>query len=324
MPPVPPDSLVAQARYRVTGDGDWFCQQQGGKRLVRLQPATELLGGESQGDWQAVTLEGWIFLPSVGPTARAGFDLEVTRAPDENLRVAPGGALVAKLPQGFALTRVAEERRWVHVRRAGWMARGSLEPVAPDTGPVAAASPARSPGDSNRTPADSTRAQPARRTVLYRAPEGPQAGMIAASTPMRVLSRSGVWTRVQFEGWVKTADLETAPPGVLVGVSAAELRTDPERYVGQTLRWTLQFIAVEQADELRPEIPAGGTYLLARGPLPERGFAYVVIPDAKRALVAALTPLTVIQVTARVRAGRSRYLGNPVVDLLSLEVQSQP
>ena len=29
--------------------------------------------------------------------------------------------------------------------------------------------------------------------------------MIAASTPMRVLSRSGVWTRVQFEGWVKTA-----------------------------------------------------------------------------------------------------------------------
>jgi len=40
--------------------------------------------------------------------------------------------------------------------------------------------------------------------------------------------------------------------------------------------------------------------------------------------VEGLTPLTVIQVTARVRAGRSRYLGNPVVDLLSLEVESQP
>src|SRR2546428_7864032 len=42
-----------------------------------------------------------------------------------------------------------------------------------------------------------------------------------------------------------------------------------------TLFRSLQFIALEQADELRPEIPAGGTYLLARGPLPERGFAYV-------------------------------------------------
>jgi hypothetical protein len=145
--------------------------------------------------------------------------------------------------------------------------------------------------------------------------------MIAPATPMRVLSRSGEWARVQFEGWVKAADLTTPPAGVLVGISAAELRTDPERYVGQTLRWTLQFIAAQKADELHPEIPAGETYLLVRGPLPERGFAYVVVPEAKRPLVEALRPLTVIQVTARVRAGRSRFLGNPVVDLLSLEVQ---
>lgn len=331
MPPAPLDSLVAQARYRVTGDGEWFYQQQGGKRLVRLPPGTELVGtgAESQGDWQAVTLEGWIFVSSVGPTPRPGFDLAVTRAPEENLRAAPGGALVAKLPQGFALSRIAEERRWVHVQRAGWMPRGSLELVGPaDSGLAAVASPGRRPGDSLPDSAsrsvDSSRAQPARRTALYRAPEGPQAGMITASTPMRVLSRSGEWTRVQLEGWVKSADLEVAPAGVLEGVSAAELRTDPERYVGQMLRWTLQFIAVERADELRPEMPAGATYLLARGPLPERGFAYVVVPDSKRALVAALTPLTVIQVTARVRAGRTRYLGNPVVDLLSLEAQSQP
>jgi len=79
-----------------------------------------------------------------------------------------------------------------------------------------------------------------------------------------------------------------------------------------------------KADELRPEMPPGAAYLLARGPLPERGFVYVVVPDAKRSLVASLTPLSVIHVTARERAGRTRYLGNPVVDLLSLEVQSQP
>jgi hypothetical protein len=129
---------------------------------------------------------------------------------------------------------------------------------------------------------------------------------------------------VEIEGWVKTSDLATEGPGVLVGITAAELRADPERYVGQSLRWTLQYIAVQQADELRPEIPAGGTYLLARGPLPERGFVYVVVPDSRKSILASLTPLSVIQLTARVRAGRSHYLGNPVVDLLSLEAQSQP
>src|SRR2546426_6707912 len=55
-------------------------------------------------------------------------------------------------------------------------------------------------------------------------------------------------------------------------ITAAELRTDPQRYAGQVLRWTLQFISTQQADELRPEIPNGATYMLARGPLPERGF----------------------------------------------------
>ena len=108
---------------------------------------------------------------------------------------------------------------------------------------------------------------------------------------------------------------------MLVGVSAAELRAEPDRYVGQTLRWTLQIIALRTADDLRPDIPDGATYLLARGPMPERGFVYVVVPDANRAAVEALSPLATVQITARVRAGRSRFVGNPVVDLVSLEVQ---
>jgi hypothetical protein len=45
------------------------------------------------------------------------------------------------------------------------------------------------------------------------------------------------------------------------------------------------------------------------------------VPDAKKALVASLPPLANIEITARVRVGRSRYLGNPVVDLISLEVR---
>jgi hypothetical protein len=156
-------------------------------------------------------------------------------------------------------------------------------------------------------------------TTLYRAPDGPEAGTLTADTPVRVLSRNGEWTRVQFEGWVKGGDLQAAPAGVQVGVTAAELRAEPQRYAGQVLRWNLEFIAIQKADELRPDIPSGASYVLARGPLPERGFVYVVVPDTKLPAFRALTPLVTMTITARVRNGRSRYLGNPVVDLISLE-----
>src|SRR6266581_4888972 len=208
--PTPP--LIAQARYRVTTDGAWFYQEAGGKRLARLARGAVVSGGDQQGDWQGVTLEGWIFTTSVGPTARAGYDLAVTRAPEENLRSAPAGALVGKLPQGFLLNRVAEATtdRWVHVTRSGWVEQGDVEPV-PQAGEVSAtpghvtgvSPPDTTPGAA---PVDPSRLESARRTVLYRAPEGPPAGTLAPAAPLRVLGRSGEWTRVQLQGWVKSAD----------------------------------------------------------------------------------------------------------------------
>jgi len=334
-------SLAAQARYRVTTDGAWFYQEPEGKRLARLARGTIVVGGESRDAWQGVTLEGWIFATSVGPTPRAGYDLAVTRAPEENLRSAPAGALIGKLPQGSVLNKVAEgtSGNWVHVLRAGWVEKAAVESLAqvassdPDSGgptpgprPGAPATPGHGPGvgppDTNSSPTapvDPSRVESARRTVLYRAPEGAPTGTLAPSAPLRVLGRSGDWTRVELEGWVKSTDLEIAPPGVLMGITAAELRTDPQRYAGQVLRWTLQYIAAQQADELRPEIPSGSRYFLARGPLPEHGFVYVIVPEAKRPQLESLSPLATIQVTARVRTGRTRFLGNPVLDLISLE-----
>jgi hypothetical protein len=338
---VPSLSLAAQARYRVTTDGAWFYQEPGGKRLARLARGAIVVGGESQDAWQGVTLEGWIFATSVGPTPRAGFDLAVSRAPEENLRSAPAGALIARLPQGFLLSKVAEGTagRWVHVTRAGWLEQSAIEAVgqvassAGDSGGATAGPPPGAPGTtaqgagvgppdtsaSSSAPVDPSRVESARRTVLYRAPEGAPAGTLAPSAPLRVLGRSGDWTRVELDGWVKSADLEIAPPGVLMGITAAELRAEPQRYAGQVLRWTLQYIAEQQADELRPEIPNGARYFLARGPLPEHGFVYVIVPEAKRPQLESLAPLATIQVTARVRTGRTRFLGNPVLDLISLE-----
>src|SRR6266487_2253747 len=200
---VTPLSLAAQARYRVTTDGAWFSQEPGGKRLARLARGAVLMGGEPQGDWQGVMLEGWIFTTSVGPTPRAGYDLTVTRAPEENLRSAPAGALIGKLPQGFLLNKVAEgtSGNWVHVLRPGWVEKSAVESLAQvatsDTGsggPTPGPRPGVGPPDTNSSPSapvDPSRVESARRTVLYRAPEGAPAGTLAPSAPLRVLGRSG-------------------------------------------------------------------------------------------------------------------------------------
>ncbi|MGH7606006.1 MAG: hypothetical protein ACREME_01590, partial [Gemmatimonadales bacterium] len=270
-----------------------------------------------------------IWAASVGPSNRPDFDLLVTRAPEENLRATPAGALIGQLKEGFGLQRLGQDERgrWIHVTRTGWVERGALTPLAD----IAVTRSAGAGGDGGNGGPDTTarragpdgdsaaRAQSAKMTTLYRAPDGPAAGTVTADTPLRVLGRSGDWARIQFEGWVKAGDLRAAPPGVLIGVTAAELRAEPQRYTGQVVRWRLQFIALQKADDLRPDLPSGATYMLARGPLPERGFVYLIVPEAAIPAVRALGPLVTLHVTARVRTGRSRYLGNPVVELLSLE-----
>jgi hypothetical protein len=348
-------SLRAQGGYRVAKDGEWFYGSPAGKRLARVAAGAVVDGATTQGDWIQVTLQGWIYGASLGPTSRDSFTLAVAKDPEENLRAQPSGAgaKVARLTNGFGVTQVGEQgtgkSRWVQVRRQGWMRKDALvavTQVASSTSGPAAVAPAGGGGggggaDSSSgtrkaaqhppplpqppagPPPDPTRLRPVRATTVYRAPppEGAEAGTIDTTTAVRVLSRSGDWTRVQIEGWVKAADLEQAPPGVQIGVTAAELRADPARYAGAVLRWPLQVIAIQSADDLRPDIPSGTPYLLTRGPLPEHGFVYVMFTEAQRAAVTALGPLATIQATVRVRAAKSHFIGTPIVELVSLEVQ---
>jgi hypothetical protein len=120
---------------------------------------------------------------------------------------------------------------------------------------------------------------------------------------------------------VREIDLKTAAEGVLEGVTGAEVRASPSEFEGRLLQWTVQFLAIQEADELRSEIPTGQPYILARGPLPEAGFVYIVIPQAKLADVERVAPLTQLVIVGRVRAARSRYLGNPVVDLIDMAIR---
>jgi hypothetical protein len=325
-----PPHAAAQARYRATR-AENFRQQPGPdqKLLASVYQGTEVTGGQTRDGWVEVTLEGWIWGRSLGSTTRDGFALAVTPGAGENLRAEPNGRVLARLANGFLLDEVSRDSGgWVRVRRSGWMWGQSLEPVsgqpassAPaDPAPLAAAATDQEPP----VPAGSTtldHALTARQTDMRRAPEGEPAGSLAEDTPVRVLARSGDWVRVATEGWIRESDLKPSVPGVLAGVSGAEVRARPADFEGKTVQWAVQYLALQTADELRPEIPRGERYMLARGPLPESGFMYVMLPAGWLARVERLQPLAEIVIVARIKAGRSKLLGNPVVELVDLAVR---
>ncbi|HEU5169338.1 MAG TPA: hypothetical protein VFU46_02305, partial [Gemmatimonadales bacterium] len=165
---------------------------------------------------------------------------------------------------------------------------------------------------------DETVVEVARATALHAAPDAAQLGTLQPGLSARVLGRAGEWVRVQLEGWVREGDVQPASGGAQIGVSAAELRADPERHVGQLVEWRLQFITVQTADELRTELPAGQPFLLTRGPLPEPGFVYVTIPPQEAERYRQLPALQELVVHVRIKAARTRYLATPVVELVSL------
>jgi hypothetical protein len=154
--------------------------------------------------------------------------------------------------------------------------------------------------------------------VLGSAPDGGALGTLRSGTPARIVARSGDRVKVQVEGWIPADAIVPAAGGALVGVSAAEIRAEPDRFVGQTVEWRVQVIAVRQADELRTEMPPGQPYLLTRGPLPEPGFVYVSIPAAQVATFQALPPLHELVLRVAIRAARTRFLTTPVAELMSV------
>ncbi len=149
-------------------------------------------------------------------------------------------------------------------------------------------------------------------------PEDPSSRRSSPGISTRVLGRTGEWARVRLEGWVREADLQPNDGGALAGVTAAEVRSSPDRYVGQVLEWPVQVIAVQTADELRAEMAPGQPYLLTRGPLPEPGFVYVAIPADQVDRFRSLPPLHEVVLRVTIRAARTRYLTTPVAELVSV------
>jgi hypothetical protein len=314
--------LAAQEERRLEAPADLH-RDPAGPPLVSLPAGAAVEAGKADGDWREVTVEGWIYRPSTSPTKREGFDLVVTSDEGENLRRAPNGPIVGRAREGTLLERVGEKGKWFRVRRDGWVPRKAVpatkveRPAQGRAQPARAGPAATAPAAAAQPPSSIEGIEMIREAGLSRMPDSAPVATLPAGTPARVLGRSGEWVRVQVEGWVRESDVKPAEAGVLAGITAAEVHASPDRFVGQTLDWRLQVIAVQVADELRPEMPSGQPYLLTRGPLPEPGFVYVTIPPERIAEFRALPPLHEMVMRVNLKAARTRYLATPVAALVS-------
>jgi hypothetical protein len=302
-----------------------------GTPLVSLPAGVEVETGRRRGAWHQATVEGWIFTASTRRTRQGGFDLVVTPDGGENLRASPNGDVVGRVREGTLLKRLGQKGAWTHVRRRGWIPRDAIAKPAPRVQQQAASqgrgAPAKSaakpappsaPAPPAPEPAAAERVQTSRQITLGAGPEGGTLGTLESGAPAQVVARSGDRVKVLVEGWLPADAVTTSEGGALVGVSAAEVRTQPDKFVGQTVEWRLQVIAVQRADELRGEMSPGQPYLLTRGPLPEPGFVYVTIPADRIADFQALPPLHEVVLRVSIRAARTKFLATPVAELVSV------
>jgi len=326
-------SAAAQEETALAAPADLYKEPEG-VPLVSLPAGAPVETGRAQGGWHSAVVEGWIFTESTERTRRNGFDLVVTPGDGENLRGSPNGAVVGRVREGTLLERLAVRGRWTKVRRKGWIQRKALPSKAASTAtrpePAAAPAQVQQPAPRPKGPAapappaaaamdaGGERIQTAREITLAAAAEGGTLGVLQGGAPARILARAGDMVKVSVEGWIPADAVVPSDSGAMVGVTAAEVRAAPDRFVGQTVDWRLQVIAVKQADELRSEMPPGQPYLLTRGPLPEPGFVYVTIPAAKAAEFQALPPLQELHVRVTIRAAHTKFLTTPVAELVSV------
>jgi hypothetical protein len=292
--------------------------------LGRVERGTTWTQGRVDRKAVEITVEGWIFASSLGATTREGFNAIVNDGQGQNLRAdpRPDGRLLGRFGGGALVQRLETKDGWARVRRQAWVAR--LAVSAPPAAPATTATPSAPPAQSAPAPApaapsnlgDGSRANAPRGATMMATPGGEVVGTLAPKSDVRVLARANGWMRVRIDAWVPDSSLETSAAGAAAGVTAAEVRGDPARWIGQIVDWRLQVVAVQVGDGLRPELPEGKPYLLTRGPLPESGFVYVTVSQEQAQRYRDAAPLQEIVARVRIRAPASKYLPTPVVELI--------
>lgn len=315
------------ARFEVVRPEENFRQEPRGTKLATVLAGAPLRVVGERGSWREAVLEGWVWSPSLAATNRDGFDLLVSKTNGENLRDTPSvrGRRLAVLLRGMLLERVERSGNWLQVRRTAWIWGPSLAEAGTSARPADAAVPVAAGEESAASGIDGED-RPDRIVVgpggarLHVAPDGDTLGRARPGADLEVMRRDGNWARVRMDGWIwlpSTLPADSATLGE--GITPAVLVANPEQYRGRSVRWTAQFISLEQAETVRSDFYEGEPFILARSADPAQGFLYLAVPPELLAEVELLRPLQSIQFIAKVRTGRSALMGAPVLDLVALE-----
>ena len=322
----------------------------GARPVAELRPGAAVRVGATRSGYTEVTLEGWVSASFVSGR-REQFPISIRASSDDvRLRSSPSdGSILAHMRGGMGLTEVSRRGGWVRVRRTGWVPSSAVRSTvasrgaqSPRTTTPSRPAPAKAPQDdrsaaSSRESADTAdRSETAAGTILVervpvsqlltpassialrRSPEGDAVATVEPGARMIPVARERGWVRVQIEGWVRESELMAADTSVRASLSAADLRSDPERSKGQTVRWEVQVLSYQLADPLRRDLGRDEPYLLARGPGNENAILYLAVPPSLVETARTLPALSKVSIIARVRTGRSDPAGVPVLELQSL------
>ena len=326
-----PPRVAAQADATVRVEEN-FRREPNGLVLARVQPGATLRVLDTRERWSQVELSGWVWLPSLQVSDDPDLELVVAASGGENLRAQPSGRILARLVDGALLADLERRPSWARVSRVGWIWTPSLE----DGAAVAVEEPSDPPAGATR-PAEAARTAPegpaarvpgdfvgAAGGAILAAPDGDTLAVARPSGDVQVVRREGNWARVRLEGWMwipgsvtdAAPDAEVATPTPL---EPQQLTADPGAQAGRVVQWSLQFISLERAEEIRTDFFEGEPFLLTRFGGADGPFVYVAVPTDRMAEVQGLVPLERIEVTGRVRTGASSLTGVPIIDLMTLE-----
>jgi len=287
--------------------------------LGRLSAGSSFSVMEISGQWVRLEVQGWIWTRSVRTTDRMGFDLAVSVAPGENLRLDPSGAILGQLSEGALLERLESVPGWTRVRRVAWIWGPSV---------TVSASEQPAPAPARGVPVG-VGAEPAGRwwrsgpdgASLLSGPDGDTLARIRSGTEVSILAREGNWIRIRLEGWSWAPMAEQPDSSLSVSLSdvtLTEVLREPGSHRGRVVAWELQFVSLERAERLRTDFFEGEPFLLMRAAPPRSAFVYVAVPPERLGEVEGLIPLESVRIVGRIRTGAAALTGNPILELLEL------
>ena len=290
-----------------------------GAILAEVIPGAVLAVKSDQGAWVEAELEGWVWAQSLQVTDRNGFDLVVASSQGENLRARPQGRRLARLRTGTLLRELDRRPGWIQVRRVGWIWKASLilTPEPDDAAPTEPLGPEDDVGGGDEPvtaveepapPTEAIRVLPSGLVILT-GPGGERLGSVERGTAVEIVARDGNWARVRIEGWSWLpvgADVTADSAEASVPVSIADVMDDPERFRGRMVTWSLQYISLEYAENVRTDLLEGEAFLLTRPGTSGGRFVYVTVSEDQLQEVRGLAPLERIEVVGRIREGASR------------------